>query len=126
MAEESIQRRSTKSGKRFVKSVLADMKALSKAEEKENWEEVENIREELEGCLDVRVTKKLDILISTGGPASKIVYDIDNEEAEYYFQDWFKPWTKATLNYKEQEALKDYVQSSFSYYIEECELGERW
>jgi len=121
MAEESIQRRSTRSGKRFVKSVLADMKALNKAEEKSNWEKVDDIRESLEDCLDVRVTKKLDILISTGGPASKIVYDIETEEAEYYFQDWFKPWTKANLNYKEQEALKEYVQSTFSYYLEECE-----
>ena len=57
----------------------------------------------------------------TGGPASKIVYDIETEEAEYYFQDWFQPWTKATLNYKEKEALKEYVQTTFSYYLEEFE-----
>ena len=40
MAQESFQRRTTKSGKRFVKNVLADMKALSKAEEKANWEKL--------------------------------------------------------------------------------------
>jgi len=122
MAEkESFQRRSTKSGKNIVNNIKAEMKALNKAEEKEDWNAVDEIRESLGDCLDLKVSKKLDILISTGGPASKITYDVDTQEAEYWFQDWFKPWTKATLNYKEKELLSEYVQTAYSGLIEECE-----
>jgi len=125
MAEESIKVRSTKSGKRFVKNIKAEMKALSKAEEKEDWNAVDEIRESLGDCLDLKVSKKLDILISTGGPASKIIYDVDTQEAEYWFQDWFTKWTKATLTSKESEVLSEYVQTAYSGLIEECE-SERY
>ena len=121
MAEESIKVRSTKSGKQFVKNIKAEMKALSKAEEKEDWNAVDEIRESLGDCLDLKVSKKLDILISTGGPASKITYDVDTQEAEYWFQDWFTKWTKATLTSKESEVLSEYVQTAYSGLIEECE-----
>ena len=79
MKEESFKRRSTKNGKYFVKSIKAEMKALSKAEEKEDWNAVDEIRESLRECLDLKVKKQLEILLSWGGPSSKIIYDIDNE-----------------------------------------------
>jgi len=121
MAEESIKVRSTKSGKRFVKNIKAEMKALSKAEEKEDWNAVDEIRESLGDCLDLKVKKQLEILISWGGPSSKIIYDIDDEVADYYFQDWWKPWTKATLTGEERKLLTEYVQTTYSGLIEECE-----
>ena len=122
MAEqESFQRRSTKSGKNFVKNIKAEMKALSKAEDKEDWNAVDEIRESLGDCLDLKVKKQLEILVSYGGPSSKILYDIDDEVADYYFQDWFKPWTKATLTAKERQLLTEYVQTAYSGLIEECE-----
>ena len=121
MVEESIKVRSTKSGKRFVKNIKAEMKALSKAEDNEDWNAVDEIRESLGDCLDLKVKKQLEILLSTGGPASKIVYDIDDEVADYYFQDWWKPWTKATLTGKERQLLTEYVQTTYSGLIEECE-----
>jgi len=121
MAEESIKVRSTKSGKRFVKNIKAEMKALSKAEEKEDWNAVDEIRESLGDCLDLKVKKQLEILISWGGPSSKIIYDIDDEVADYYFQDWWKPWTKATLTGEERQLLTEYVQTTYSGLIEECE-----
>ena len=121
MAEESIKVRSTKSGKRFVKNIKAEMKALSKAEEKEDWNAVDEIRESLGDCLDLKVKKQLEILISWGGPSSKIIYDIDDEVADYYFQDWWKPWTKATLTGAERQLLTEYVQTTYSGLIEECE-----
>ena len=121
MAEESIKVRSTKSGKRFVKNIKAEMKALSKAEEKEDWNAVDEIRESLGDCLDLKVKKQLEILVSWGGPSAKIVYDIDDEVADYYFQDWWKPWTKATLTGEERKLLTEYVQTTYSGLIEECE-----
>ena len=119
--QESFQRRTTKSGKRFVKNIKAEMKALDKAREKEDWNAVDEIRESLQDCLDLKVKKQLEILLSWGGPSSKIIYDIDNEEADYYFQDWFKPWTKATLTGKERELLTEYVQQTYGGLIEEFE-----
>lgn len=119
--QESFQRRSTKSGKNFVKNIKAEMKALSKAEEKEDWNAVDEIRESLGDCLDLKVKKQLEILVSYGGPSSKIVYDIESEEASYWFQDWFKAWCKATLTSKESEVLSEYVQTAYSGLIEECE-----
>ena len=122
MAEqESFQRRSTKSGKNFVKSIKSDMKALSKAEDNEDWNAVDEIRESLGYCLDLKVKKQLEILVSYGGPASKIIYDIESEEASYWFQDWFKAWCRATLTSKESEVLSEYVQTAYSGLIEECE-----
>ena len=121
MVEESIKVRSTKSGKRFVKNIKAEMKALTEAEEKEDWNAVDEIRESLGDCLDLKVKKQLEILLSTGGPAPKIVYDIDDEVADYYFQDWWKPWTKATLTGEERQLLTEYVQTTYSGLIEECE-----
>jgi len=121
MAEESIKVRSTKSGKRFVKNIKAEMKALSKAEEKEDWNAVDEIRESLGDCLDLKVKKQLEILLSYGGPSSKILYDIDSQEASYWFQDWFKAWSRATLTSKESEVLSEYVQKAYSGLIEECE-----
>ena len=52
---------------------------------------------------------------------SKIIYDIDSQEAEYWFQDWFTKWTKATLTAKEEEVLSEYVQTSYYGLIEEHE-----
>jgi len=121
MAEESIKVRSTKSGKRFVKNIKAEMKALSKAEEKEDWNAVDEIRESLGDCLDLKIKKQLEILVSWGGPSSKIIYDIDDEVADYYFQDWWKPWTKATLTGEERQLLTEYVQTTYSGLIEEHE-----
>ena len=122
MAEqESFQRRSTKSGKNFVKNIKAEMKALNKAEEKEDWNAVDEIRESLGDCLDLKVSKKLDILISTGGPASKITYDVDTQEAEYWFQDWFKPWTSAKLRHLEQNALNDAFEHIAGHLVDEIE-----
>jgi len=121
MAEESIKVRSTKSGKRFVKNIKAEMKSLTEAEEKEDWNAVDEIRESLGNCLDLKVKKQLEILVSWGGPSSKIIYDIDDEVADYYFQDWWKPWTKATLTGEERKLLTEYVQTTYSGLIEECE-----
>lgn len=121
MAEESIKVRSTKSGKRFVKNIKAEMKALSKAEEKEDWNAVDEIRESLGDCLDLKVKKQLEILVSWGGPSAKILYDIDDEVADYYFQDWFTKWTKATLTGAERQLLTEYVQQTYGGLIEEHE-----
>ena len=76
-------------------------------------------------CVRSPITgRRHGILLSWGGPASKIVYDIDTQNADYYFQDWWKPWTKAKLSIKNQKLLNDYMLSAYSSVIDEPEYYE--
>lgn len=55
------------------------------------------------------------ILLGTGGPASRIVGELDEYccpiTARFEYQDWFKPWTVAnTLSEKEEQTLLEYAQ----------------
>jgi len=55
------------------------------------------------------------ILLGTGGPASRIVGELDQycqpTTAVYEYQDWWKPWTAAEgLTNAEQATLLEYAQ----------------
>jgi hypothetical protein len=53
------------------------------------------------------------ILLSTGGPACRIVGDLDGDEpttARLEHQDWFTPWQELSTSAAEQEALIDYAR----------------
>lgn len=55
------------------------------------------------------------ILLGTGGPASRIVGELDEygqpTSATYEFQDWFKPWTAADdLSDEEEATLLEYAR----------------
>jgi hypothetical protein len=53
------------------------------------------------------------LLLSTGGPAAQIVGKIgswgDAEDFELQVQDWFQPWTQASLDAWQSEALEWFV-----------------
>lgn len=54
------------------------------------------------------------ILLGTGGPASRIVGDLDEfgqpTNAKLEYQDWYKPWTAANdLSEKEDKTLLEYA-----------------
>ncbi len=52
------------------------------------------------------------ILLGTGGPASRIVGDLENcqpKNAIYQHQDWGKPWTAAQLSSDEEETLREWA-----------------
>lgn len=55
-----------------------------------------------------------NILLSTGGPASRIVGDLSEhgppETAHFEFQDWFKPWTRARLSGEQEDILLRWAQ----------------
>lgn len=55
-----------------------------------------------------------NILLGTGGPAMRIIGDLDEhnqpESAHYEYQDWFKPWTRARLSGEEEDILLRYAQ----------------
>lgn len=55
-----------------------------------------------------------NILLGTGGPAMRIIGDLNQynqpESAHYEYQDWFKPWTRARLSGAEEDILLKYAQ----------------
>ena len=58
------------------------------------------------------------ILLGTGGPASRIVGDLDEygqpTNARFEFQDWFKPWTAANdLSDEQEKTLLEYAQQFY-------------
>ena len=56
------------------------------------------------------------ILLGTGGPAARIVGDLDRGQpssAHFEYQDWFKPWTQANLTGDEESALLEYAQQFY-------------
>lgn len=93
-----------------------DLEALEKAEEA--GEDTDEIRERLEDCLDIEVVKTVEILISAGGPACKIVID-QNRRPSIWYQDWYKPWKQAQINSAKQDVLEEYVETAFGWYLDE-------
>jgi len=56
------------------------------------------------------------ILLGTGGPARRIVGDLEGGEptsAHFEYQDWFKPWTKARLSGEDEDVLLRWAQTFY-------------
>ena len=57
------------------------------------------------------------IVLGTGGPASRIIGELDNygqpKTAEYQYQDWFKPWTQAETTIEEDDVMLRYAQNFY-------------
>ena len=96
--------------------IADDLEALEKAEEA--GEDTDEIRERLDDCLDIEVVKTVEILITTGGPACKIVVD-GNRRPSIWYQDWYKPWKQAQLNQAKRDVLEEYVETAFGWYLDE-------
>lgn len=53
------------------------------------------------------------ILLTTGGPAARIVGDLDRRQptrARFEYQDWGQPWTEAETTSEEDDLLLQYAQ----------------
>lgn len=95
-----------------------DLEALEKAQEAEDDDQTDEIRERLMDCLDIEVVKTVEILVSTGGPACKIVID-QNRRPSIWYQDWYKPWKQAQINSAKRDVLEKYVETAFGWYLDE-------
>ena len=55
-----------------------------------------------------------NILLGTGGPASRIIGDLDEygqpENARFEYQDWGKPWTEARTSPEQDETMLEYAR----------------
>ena len=61
--------------------------------------------------------EEYEILISTGGPATRIIGKLGEhcevDSAEFQFQDWFKPWTTADLSEEEAATVLEWAQTFY-------------
>lgn len=57
------------------------------------------------------------ILITTGGPAARIVGELDSygqpTSARFEYQDWFKPWTEVIRDREDYAAMRTYAQQFY-------------
>jgi hypothetical protein len=69
------------------------------------------------GDTDGAAPSEYNILLGTGGPASRIIGDLDQhgqpESAHFEYQDWFKPWTRANLTHADEAVLLRYAQTFY-------------
>jgi len=114
--EPSYQEVTDKYCKAILCGVADDLEALEKAQKAD--EDTDEIRERLEDCLDIEIVKTVEILITTGGPACKIVID-QNRRPSIWYQDWYKPWKQAQLNESKRDILEEYVETAFGYYLDD-------
>lgn len=114
--------------KAWLESIIADVAAFNAATEAEDHDKAEELREAmLDGPLSLQVRggwyqpgdddkggapEEFELLLSTGGPALRIVGDLGEwgspNEPRLQHQDWFKPWTDYATTTEEDEALETY------------------
>ena len=112
--KKDIQTRSNEFGKSFLKDIRKEMDLYEQFEEVGEHEKADEINEELQTShYGVSITKRIEITLGGGGPAMKIVYNLETETGKILFQDWFEEWTPAQLNVEEQKTLDEYVERFF-------------
>ena len=117
---EHIQIVANESGTSYIENIQELYQAMDDPEVEQD--KMNEIIDELESePLSIQVKRQLEILLSTGGPATRILYDIDSEAVHYQFQDWFQPWTSAQLTAAQEDMLLEHVQRTYGGLIETFE-----
>lgn len=60
---------------------------------------------------EAREPEEVRVLLSTGGPASRIVASLDRSRVSVEGQDWFTPWVSVPLNRVEEADLWTYLDT---------------
>ena len=131
--ERTFQQEADDAGERCYGSCLEELDALKQAQEADDSSAEEDARTTIqEGPLSVEVRSdwaspgsedvsakggQFCILLGTGGPASRIIGDLDDycqpKNAHFEFQDWFKPWTRANLTGEQEAVLLAWSQNFY-------------
>ena len=89
-----------------IKELLENVKNAKTDEEREDAETAIH-----EDPLSAEVKKKYEILLCWGGPACRIIGDLDEhnepETAQLQYQDWFTTWTEYPCD---EETLLEYTR----------------
>lgn len=103
------------------------------SDEPESWHDEERARERIqEDPLSVEVRgdwytpgseddgakpSEYSILLTTGGPAARIVGDLDGygqpTRARFEYQDWFKPWTEVVSDSADYAVMLQYARQFY-------------
>lgn len=128
--EKDFQTQANEAGELFVETASVLIATLRAAEKKDDDEVREDTEREIQECpLSVQVRSgwyipgsqdddskpaEYEILLGTGGPASRLIGELDEycqpTSANFEFQDWFKPWTAARLSGEQKDTLLEFAQ----------------
>ncbi len=91
------------------------LETLAKAQNNGNEEEENTALEAiLNDPLSVEIQRQYIILLCTGGPAVRIIGELDEYDqpatARLQFQDWFTPWTDLDQSESESDLLVEYAR----------------
>ena len=125
-SQEKELERAKSQAKCQLESIQEMVKALDTEDDAKREAATETIRED---ALEVSVRSdwhepgaeqeitEYKILLCTGGPAVRIVGDLDRyhepENATLEYQDWYTPWTEYRLDSEEEAAVVKYAQQFY-------------
>ena len=118
--ELPIQEESNKSATNWIDLT---QKEINKLDSIMGSNEFRNDDEETLESLEQKITNNYGIekktfhiiTLSGGGPASRVIYYGEDQDAKYQFQDWFEPWTTAELTEEQQHTLNLWCGRFFEY-----------
>ena len=118
--ELTIQERSNKSATNWIDLTQEEMKKLdsifgSNEFRNDDEETLESLEQSLTNNYGIESKTFHIITLSGGGPASRVLYYGEFQNAEYQFQDWYKPWTTAELTEEQQHTLNLWCGRFFEY-----------
>ena len=117
---ETIQQRSNKSATNWIDLTQEEMKKLdsifgSNEFRNDDEETLESLEQSLTNNYGIESKTFHIITLSGGGPASRVLYYGEDQDAKYQFQDWFEPWTTAELTGEQQHTLNLWCGRFFEY-----------
>lgn len=101
-------------------SIEEMVNALNTKNEEEREGAIQTIQED---ALEIATGKNFDgtrtymILLGTGGPAARIIGELDEnddpETATFQYQNWFTPWTDARATKEQEDKMITYAQQFY-------------
>ena len=118
------QERAKDQAKAQLNSIIEMVNDLNNAEDTEEAEQriqedplSVQVRSDWEDPSDNLKATEFNILLCTGGPAVRIIGDLDSyqypETARLQYQDWFTQWEDYPLDQDEENALITYAQQFY-------------
>ena len=118
--ELPIQERSNESASNWIDLTQKEMKKLdsimgSNEFRNDDEETIESLEQSLTNNYGIESKTFHIITLSGGGPASRVLYYGEDQDAKYQFQDWYEPWTTAELTEEQQHTLNLWCGRFFEY-----------
>lgn len=118
--EKTIQQRSNESATNWIDLTQKEMKQLdsimgSNEFRDDDEETLESLEQSLTNNYGIESKTFHIITLSGGGPASRVLYYGEDQDAQYQFQDWYEPWTTAELTEEQQHTLNLWCGRFFEY-----------